>query len=319
MNLLHVDPSIPGQHPENARPTGNDAAEATRRVAFRTRGHGEGPINRLMSPSDLGQQLKPFVFLDIFDLDEEFLRASASGGGMPIHPHSGVATVTVLTEGHLRYDDPTIGSGTIAHGGVEWMRAGGGVWHGKEMSPAPDLSRVRGFQLWLALPPDVENGAPESRYIEAGDMPRAGPAYVIVGTHDGVSSPVPAPTGVNYLLVTLRAGDRWIYHPPAGHDVGWLALATGVLDAGTSISAGEMVLFEHGEEAIALQAGAGEDAVFVLGSAVPHPHPLHLGHYSVHTSAAALVEGERRIAELGRQLRAMGDRRTSSGTVPVFR
>ena len=40
-----------------------------RRVVHRTRGHGHGPITRLMSPSDLGQYLKPFVFLDIFDMD----------------------------------------------------------------------------------------------------------------------------------------------------------------------------------------------------------------------------------------------------------
>lgn len=298
----------------------NDAAEIVRRrVVHRTRGHGHGPITRLMSPSDLGQSLKPFVFLDIFDMGEGFLRAAASGGGMPIHPHSGVATVTVLTEGRLRYDDPTIGSGEIGYGGVEWMRAGGGVWHGQEMSAPPDVSRVQGFQLWLALPPDVENGAPESRYIEAADMARAGPAHVIVGAHAGISSPVPAPKGVNYMLVTLRAGERWIYSPPVGYSVAWLAIATGMLDAGASITAGEMVIFEQGEHAIVLQAGPAEDAVFVLGSAIPHPYPLHLGSYSVHTSVAALVEGERRIAELGLQMQATGSRRTVSGTVPVFR
>src|SRR5438105_14889283 len=120
---------------------------ATPRTRHRTRGHGHGPITRLMSPSDLGEVLKPFVFLDIFDMD---LRAVA-GDGMPIHPHSGIATVTVLTEGRMRFDDPaSSSSGTLGYGGVEWMRAGGGVWHGKEMSPA-DVPRVQGFQLWLAL------------------------------------------------------------------------------------------------------------------------------------------------------------------------
>ncbi|HSV51888.1 MAG TPA: pirin family protein, partial [Burkholderiaceae bacterium] len=40
-----------------------------RRILHRTRGQGHGPITRLMSPSDLGEYLKPFVFLDIFDMD----------------------------------------------------------------------------------------------------------------------------------------------------------------------------------------------------------------------------------------------------------
>jgi transposase InsO family protein len=55
-----------------------------------------------MSPSDSGRILKPFVFLDIFDADRATIRVMA---GMPIHPHSGIATVTVFTEGHMRYDD----------------------------------------------------------------------------------------------------------------------------------------------------------------------------------------------------------------------
>jgi redox-sensitive bicupin YhaK (pirin superfamily) len=292
---------------------------APRHIKHRTRGHGHGPIIRLMSPSDLGQLLKPFVFLDIFDMDQATLRAMATGGGMPLHPHSGIATVTVLTEGRLNYDDPSVGTGTIAYGGVEWMRAGGGIWHGKEMSPPDDVTRVQGFQLWLALPPELENGEPQSRYLESEDMQSIGPAHVILGCHEGVSSPVPAPEGINYLLVTLQAGEHWTYHLPKGHSLGWLALAKGQVDAGAPVTAGEMVVFEQGEGSISVQASSDGEAVFILGSAVPHPHPLHLGHYSVHTNAEALALGENRISELGRKLKEVGDRRTESGTVPVFR
>lgn len=289
-----------------------------RSIVRRTRGAGHGFITRLMSPSDLGQIVKPFVFLDIFGADRTGIQAMKAGGGMPIHPHSGIATITVFTEGHMRYDDPDAGTGILAYGGVEWMRAGGGVWHGKEMSPG-DVERLQGFQLWIALPAELENGPPVSRYIEATEMKRTGPATVIIGEYQGVPSPVPAPDGINYLLVTLPAGESWTYRPPAGHSVGWLALAKGRLDVGGAIDAGEMAIFEPGETPVVLTAAADKDAVFVLGSAVPHPYPLHLGNYSVHTSANALAAGEQRIAELGRQLKKTGDRRTASGTVPVFR
>src|SRR5712664_800609 len=40
-----------------------------RRIVHRTRGNRHGPISRLMSPSDLGELVKPFVFLDLFDID----------------------------------------------------------------------------------------------------------------------------------------------------------------------------------------------------------------------------------------------------------
>ncbi|MHC8294961.1 pirin family protein [Pseudomonas sp. LB3P58] len=287
-----------------------------RRIAQYTRGTvGHGPITRLMSPSDMGQTLKPFVFLDIFDVSGDAIHAMES---MPLHPHSGIATVTVFTEGRVRYNDSDNGEGTIGYGGVEWMRAGGGIWHGKELT-AEEVPRIQGFQLWIALPAELENGDPESRYIQSLGASESQPAHVILGNYQGVQSPVPAPKDVNYLLVTLKPEERWVYQPPAGHSVGWLALAKGALNAGGVVQAGEMVSFDSSEAPIALQASGQEDAVFVLGSAVPHPHPLHLGYYSVHTSAQALEAGERRIAELGKKLKAAGDRRTESGTIPVFR
>jgi redox-sensitive bicupin YhaK (pirin superfamily) len=268
---------------------------------------------RLMSPSDLGEHLKPFVFLDLFEAD---MRAMSRG--MSIHPHSGIATVTVFTDGDVTFDDPGAGHGTIGYGGVEWMRAGGGVWHGQELSAGASAT-AQGFQLWVALPPELENGEPESQYIEADAMPRVGPAHIIVGAYGGATSPVRAPGGMNYLLVTLKPGERWTYEPPAGHSVAWLAVAKGGLLASEQLAKGDMAIFEAGEAPITLQGTEGSGATFVLGSAIPHPHDLHLGHYSVHTSAQTLAAGERRIQELGERLRAVGNRRTASGSTPVFR
>lgn len=293
-------------------------ASRTRRIVHRTRGHGHGGITRLMSPSDLGERLKPFVFLDIFNMERPMLDAMRAGAGMSIHPHSGIATVTVLVDGRMKFDDPSSGTGTLSYGGVEWLRAGSGVWHGKELTP-DDVPFVQGFQLWVALTPELENGEPESRYIESQGIPSAGPARVILGNHAGVRSPTPSPAGMNYLLVTLKAGESWNYQPPTGHTVGWLAVAKGTLEADTSVRAGEMVIFEDAEDAITARAGPDGDAVLVLASAIPHPHELHLGNYSVHTSAQALEIGERRIEELRQRMVAAGSRRTSTGNVPVFR
>jgi hypothetical protein len=44
----------------------------------------------------------------------------------------------------------------------------------------------------------------------------------------------------------------------------------------------------------------------MLGSAVPHPHDLVLGYYSVHTSAEALAKGEQRIREIRAELVEQG-------------
>jgi redox-sensitive bicupin YhaK (pirin superfamily) len=266
-----------------------------------------------MSPSDLGEQLKPFVFLDLFEADMRGL-----AGSMPVHPHSGIATVTVITDGDVTFDDPEAGHGTIGYGGVEWVRAGRGMWHGKELS-AGTSPTVQGFQLWLALPPELENAQPEAQYIEPEQMPSIGPARLIVGAYAEATSPVRAPGTINYLLVTLKPGERWTYEPPAGHVIAWVAVSRGTLNAGERASSGELAIFERGGNSIAFENAESVGATFVLGSALPHPYPLHLGAYSVHTSAATLAAGERHIRELKQRLDATGDRRTKSGSTPVFR
>lgn len=94
-----------------------------RAIVHRTRGQTHGPITRLVSPSDLGELIKPFVFLDLFRIP---------AGGQPLfgwHPHSGIATLTLIHEGATTYEETTGQKGVLSAGSVEWMRAGRGVWH----------------------------------------------------------------------------------------------------------------------------------------------------------------------------------------------
>src|ERR1700687_3010313 len=163
---------------------------AARRTGHGPRGSAQGPITRLVSPSDLGELIKPFVFLDHFDLQpREMPRVG-------IHPHSGIATFTLLLSGSVAYEDTTGKSGVLPAGGVEWMRAGGGVWH--DGRPA-DLSRMHGLQLWVALPPELENAAPESQYVAPGEVPQNGPVRLALGRYSTSHSPVHAPESINYL------------------------------------------------------------------------------------------------------------------------
>jgi redox-sensitive bicupin YhaK (pirin superfamily) len=261
-----------------------------RPIAHRFSGQAHGPITRLMSPSDVGHILKPFVFLDLVDHQ-----------GPPfdgrLHPHSGIATVTYLFEGSANYIDPDNVKGVLSAGGVEWMQAGRGMWHGGGLDEA---GRTRGFQLWIALPPSLELGPTISIYQAPQDIRSDGPARVLLGSYGNASSAIVAPSPLTYLAVRLKAGERWRYRPPADHTVLWTAIALGTVSVPDEVRQGELVVFARSSGAVEFEALS--DAEFVLGSAVPHAHDLVLGYYSVHTTDDALRDGEAHIEAIKARL-----------------
>jgi redox-sensitive bicupin YhaK (pirin superfamily) len=281
-------PNIKSPDRTAARSAGDVTTQSpVSRIARRTRGQSHGPITRLMSPSDFGRLLKPFVFLDLID------DRGKPFSGFGLHPHSGIATVTYIAEGSVRYEDTNGATGLLPAGGIEWMRAGGGVWHG---GGAGEPGRTRGFQLWIALPPELELGSSESRYLAPEVIPSEGPARILLGSYGTATSSIKSPSPMNYLAVRLKAGERWSYQPPVGHTVFWTAVGKGSVRIPDELQQGELVAITPSSAPIEFEAQS--DAEFVLGSAVPHDHDLVLGSHSVHTSAAALREAEAKIAAI---------------------
>jgi len=77
------------------------AGAGTRQITLKTGGRRHGPITRLVSPSDIGELIKPFVFLDHAEI------APKSEPLFGIHPRSGIATLTVVLRGGVIYEDTT--------------------------------------------------------------------------------------------------------------------------------------------------------------------------------------------------------------------
>lgn len=264
-----------------------------RKIARRTQGRRNGPAVRLMSPSDFGQMLKPFVFLDFFDM-----KGPPFVG--PLHPHSGIATLSYLIDGRMDLIDPDGKTVVLPGGGVEWMQAGRGMWHGGSVGDE-NQGRVRGFQLWVALPPELELGPTVAAFHSTEDIASSGPARVLLGSYGGVKSAIEAPSPMNFLAVKLKAGERWTYVPPNGHTVLWASsVEGGLLANGEGLQPEELVAFEPSEQAVEFEAST--DARFILGSAARHEYELALGYYSVHTSPLALRIGEAHIQTIGKRL-----------------
>jgi redox-sensitive bicupin YhaK (pirin superfamily) len=221
--------------------------------------------------------------------------------GFGLHPHSGIATVTYVAEGSISYEDTNGARGILPAGGLEWMRAGGGVWHG---GGSGEPGRTRGFQLWIALPPEFELGPSDSVYLAPAFVPQDGPARVLLGSYGTAMSSIDSPSPVNYLAVRLNAGERWSYRPPAGHTVLWAAVGMGTVRVPDELRQGDLVAFTLSSDVIEFEARS--DAEFVLGSAVSHDYDLVLGSHSVHTSSQALREAQERISAIQTRLIEQG-------------
>jgi redox-sensitive bicupin YhaK (pirin superfamily) len=262
-------------------------------------GQKHGPITRLVSPSDLGQILKPFVFLDLFETE----LSMAMGGGFPWHPHSGIATISIVVEGESWVEETDQVRHPLFPGDIEWVMAGNGVWH---TGGSAGKSKLQGVQLWLALPPELENTQASAAYIKANDINHVGPARVIVGPYNGVTSPVPAPAHMTVLDVSLAAGESWTYQPSEEQSTTWLAPIAGkaLVNAEATINKGEVLILEEGTANVVIQAQSSMR--FVIASAKPHPHELIMGPYSVHTNRQALQQGHQHIANLAEDLRRKG-------------
>ncbi|WP_164063805.1 pirin family protein [Serratia marcescens] len=257
----------------------------SRSIVLRTRGQQYGPITRLVSPNNIGELIKPFVFLDSIQMESTF------GEGFGWHPHSGIATLTIIYEGDSTFEESTGKKGEMHAGDIEWMLAGGGVWHtAAPLIASEQYQRVRGYQLWLALPPQLENTTAHSVHIKAADILINGPARVILGKYGDAHSSIDYPANITYLDVSLKAGEHWSFKPEVGQNVAWVAIQCSEVQTIEKIAQGELVVFAESDQVINFLAIT--DTRFVLGSAEKHPFELVLGHYSVHTSVKALEIGE---------------------------
>jgi redox-sensitive bicupin YhaK (pirin superfamily) len=282
---------------------------SARTISHRTLGSKHGFIRRLVSPGDLGEWTRPFVFL------VHVHGQIPPGSGFGWHPHSGLATLTYSLNSDAEYEDTAGQKGIVEATGLEWMRAGAGTWH--RGSIRPHESTVTAFQLWVALPPELENGPPEGTYIQPADVPliplsglrngksaEVGSMRILLGEWQGNQNPIQAPGPILYADVVLQPGTEWQFIPEPNHTVLWALVYEGdaMLDEHTAPN--ELVVFAPSDAPLHLRSTTG--ARILLGSAPPHPHPLVLGSYSVHTSAEALRQGEANIVRVRDELRRQG-------------
>ena len=127
-------------------------------------------VGRLL-PFRKKRQVGPFTFID-------HMGPSTIGNGVYMdvdqHPHIGLSTLTYLFEGQVEHKD-SLGSHQIIYpGDVGFMTSGHGISH-TERTPkdlrGKGVFTMHGYQVWVALPKDMEEMDPNFQYYPASEIP----------------------------------------------------------------------------------------------------------------------------------------------------
>ncbi|MBR9854939.1 MAG: pirin family protein [Algicola sp.] len=163
-------------------------------IEERSRDIGDFLVGRLI-PFRKKRMIGPFIFIDhmgptklgpnkYMDVDQ--------------HPHTGLSTLTFMLEGEIMHEDSLGTKQRIKPGSVNWMTAGKGVTH-TERTPE-DMRNgntfvAHGYQIWVALPKELEDMQPEFHHIDETDIPKwtdeSAEFKLVAGEGYGKRSPVP--------------------------------------------------------------------------------------------------------------------------------
>lgn len=172
---------------------------------------GDFEVRRLL-PSQHQAAVGPFVFWDHFG--PVTLPAERNMDVRP-HPHIGLATLTWLFEGEIMHRDSLGHVQSIRPGAVNWMTAGRGIVHSER---TPDELRdveqpIHGLQIWLGLPDESEEVAPNFQHYPEDQIPevRLGDVTfsLIAGRALGARSPVAVYSPLVYLAASLSPGQEF--------------------------------------------------------------------------------------------------------------
>ncbi|MGW9686235.1 pirin family protein [Flagellimonas sp. 2504JD1-5] len=130
------------------------------------------------------------------------------------HPHIGLSTLTYLFDGEIMHEDSLGTKQLIKPGSVNWMTAGKGVSHSER---TPEHLRngktfmAQGYQIWVALPKDLEDMEPQFHHIEERDLPRwtDGDAEFTLVAGEGYGKKSPVPTYSPLFMVEIKTKEAY--------------------------------------------------------------------------------------------------------------
>lgn len=217
---------------------------------------GAGFTVRRVLPSPERDMVGPFIFFDhmgplkIQTGDELQVRS---------HPHIGLATMTWLFSGEIIHRDSLGYEQAIHPGEVNWMTAGEWIVHSERTRKASDFigQNLEGIQIWVALPKEQEDCAPEFLHYPASALPvlerEKGRYTLIAGSLLDMKSEIRVHSDLFYLEAQVQAGEDFEIPLSKGRE-GAIYVAQGKVFIDAKVrEAGELVIF-NSDTALSFQA-----------------------------------------------------------------
>lgn len=259
-------------------------------IAPKTRDLGEFSVRRLL-PSAKQQMVGPFIF---FDHMGPVSFAIGQGIDVRPHPHIGLATVTYLLAGSMYHRDSLGHAQLITPGAVNWMVAGRGITHSERSSAAARaiVEPVEGLQVWVALPREHEEMAPQFTHYASSSLPqieREGVCIrVLAGEAFGVCSPVVVQSRLFYVDISLRTDAHIVAEMQYSERALYLVSGQLTID-GEDYVAGKMLSLAAGREIL---IRAASNARFVMLGGEPLTEPRYLWWNFVSSSRSRIEQAK---------------------------
>ncbi|BAO54971.1 pirin family protein [Nonlabens marinus] len=246
-------------------------------IEERSRDIGDFLVGRLI-PFRKKRMVGPFIFIDHMGPEalgpEKYMDVDQ-------HPHIGLSTLTYLMEGELQHLDGIGTNQTILPGSVNWMVAGKGVTHTERTPQHLRASNteftMHGYQIWVALPKELEDIEPEFYHIEADALPawqdRGADFKLVAGKGYGKESPVPVHSELFMIDIKTTTDYQFKAAGNLSGEIGITIVTGSVTACGDVIEAGNMLVSKT-EDVCDITIKAGSHILIFGGE--PFPEERHI-------------------------------------------
>ncbi len=242
-------------------------------IEERSRDIGNFMVGRLL-PFRSKRSVGPFVFVDHMGPSEvgpeKYMDVNQ-------HPHIGLSTLTYLFNGEIMHHDSIGSVKRITPGSVNWMTAGNGIVH-TERTPE-DLRNgqthvVHGYQMWIALPKELEDINPSFHHVPADEIPswitESFKFSLVAGEGYGKKSPVPVHSPLFLIDLIATKSDKLKIAGELKGEIGVNVVKGEVTLGGETLSEGNLLISKT-KDLCELEVSEGTHLLVFGGEVLPEP------------------------------------------------